>query len=268
VDAASDLAAWSATQDGRKAILIGGAVAVSAAAVGLILLGLSATTSTPKKSSGGKRGAPDLLPPIKRGRLLCPREVRRIPADARGIKRNDFVVLQIISDDQSFVEQVWGHVSSVSPDKSQVLVQIAASMIATGLSSIGTDKHGFAIGEKVKVSTGCIFDILQTPEDYQVICGVLLEDLGYQAVMGYENDSEVPPVKRGDFVTIVVGNRGVSASSLPGTTWSEALRISVTSTGNTGSVIHGLVWDEPKLSDHGLSKFSEVEFTRDCIVKD
>lgn len=253
------------TQGARK--YIRGSVAVAGLAVGLIAYGVYSSLKADAKPA---RGAPGTRTKVKKGRILCPHEMGRIAINPNSVGIGDFVVLRLISADTKFSEEVWGQVQSRSPTGTQFLVELSTPMIATGLTPLRSDKHGFTIGEKVKVDSDCLFDVLHVPKGglYQIICGVLLTDLGYDSVIGYDGEKTSVVVKPGDFVFVVVGNPAMSSASLPGKTWHELLKISVTSTGKTGSILHGLVWDDPSLTaQHGINKMSKLEFTRDCIVK-
>ena len=205
-----------------------------------------------------------MRPQVPKGRLVCPYEEGKIPANLAQVQPNDFVILRLGAADMHYTEKVWGHVLSVSPDRSQLLVELSTPLTNAGLKPIHSEKHAFTIGEKLKVNADCVYDLLHKgdPERYEIVCGVLLPNLGYQGI-----PKKVLSVKRGDFVTVIVGNPSLSDSGLPGQVWHEPLRVSITSLGKTGSVLHGLVWDEPKLGEHGLQKFSKLDFTRDCIVK-
>jgi hypothetical protein len=264
----SKLSAWLATPDGRRTTILGVLGLTTVAAAGLIAFGLSSENEKKARRSGS-RGSPGTRTKVAKGHLLCPYEVGRVSVNPQSIRPNDFVILRIVSDDGAYNEYVWGHVLSLSPERTQVLVELATPLISTGLSPINSAKHGFAIGEKVKIDSDCIYDVLHSPPSYyQILCGVLLEGLGYEPVVPLQDvPTKLLPVKTGDFVHVVVGNPPVSASSLPGQIWNEKLRVSVTSAGRTGDILRGLVWDDPALEVHGLEKFSKLEFTRDCIVK-
>lgn len=261
----SKIAAYLATPQGKRAALYTGIGATALVAGGLIWFGATSPARKGKKgSSSGKRGAPTIRPSVPRGRLFCPSEEGKTPVSSNAVRVGDFVILKIVSHDLTYGQGVWGRVLSVSPDKEQVYVELTTSLTTAGMSPVHTEKHGFHLGEKLKIGTDCIYEVLHrgNEDQYQIICGVLLADLGYQI------PKKALQVKRGDFVWIVVGNKPTTAKALPGKTWNEKVRVSVTSLGKIGSVLHGLVWDDPENTEqHGLRKYSKVEFTHDCIVE-
>lgn len=265
----SKLAAYLATPEGRRAALYGGLGATALVAGSLIWFGANSPARAASKngkgskSGSGSRGAPKPRPDVPRGRLMCPTEERRIPVNPNKVHVHDYVILKVVSHDMSFGQGLWGRVLSISPDRDQVYVELSTPLTTAGLAPIHTEEHGFQLGEKIKIGMHCIYDVLHRSDEskYEIICGVLLAELGYQI------PKAALTVKKGDFVSIVVGNKGVTAKALPGKNWNEKIRVSVSSTGKTGDIVRGLVWDDPDKGEHGLRKFSQVEFTRDCIVE-
>jgi len=246
--------------------LYGALAATGIAAVGLIAVGVSASGDKKKKgTSSGKRGAPDPRKPAPKGRIFCPYEENKTPANPNLVAVNDFVIIKLVSADRHYAEDVWGHVLSISPDKDKFQIELAAPLVAAGFKPIHTEKHGFYLGEKLKVHSDCVYDVLHKgdPERYELLCGVLLDEHGYKGL-----PKEILKLKKGDMVTLVVGNAGITAEAIPGKTWNEEIRVWITSLGKTGTVLHGLVWEDPDMTDqHGLRKYSKLDFTRDCIVK-
>lgn len=237
---------------------VGGAIA-AVAAVGGTLIWLGSAPTTPKDKAKGKRGAPKIRPKTPRGRLLCPAEENKIPP-TKGIVPGDFVVLKIISADETFGEEAWGRVLSVSPDKAQLQVEITTSLVPSGLRPLQTERHGFHIGEKIKIDRACIYDVLHQPgERFEVLCGVLAPE---------EVPKEALAVGKGDFVTVAVGNRPLTSSGVAGSAWKEPLKVSITSDGPSGYILQGVIWEQPELTEqHGLRTFDKLEFTRDCILE-
>jgi len=250
--------AFLATPRGRR-IAAGGAIAAFAALGGtLIWLGTQAERKKGKRK--GSRGAPKIRPGVERGRLLCPAEENKVPP-TKGIVAGDFVVLKVISADETFGEQAWGHVLSVSPAKDQIQVEIVTSLVPSGLRPLETDRHGFHVGEKIKIDRACVYDVLRRQSDqYEILCGVMLPGDGpAKAALD---------VKPGDFVTVVVGNKPLTSNGVAGKAWQEPLKVSITSDGPSGYILGGVIWEQPKKTEqHGLKTFDKLEFTRDCILE-
>lgn len=254
---ATSLARWAARPENRGTLIALGLLGVTAVGVGI-------WRSSQRKTSTGKRGSPGFLDPdpktpVPKGRVLCPKDVNRMPADTSTVKKGDYVVLHLQSHDRSFVEPVWGRVISVSPKRDQLHVQITGEFTDTGLRPIKYRQHGFHMNEKVIVGTDCVFDVLSVSGTLKgtILCGPRLAVLE-----GKYAPVDTRRVAEGDMVQIVVASKEAQ-----GTAWHEPLWVHVTRISPTASVIHGIVAEAPAQADrHGLSRFSKLDFTRDCVV--
>lgn len=258
-------AKWLSKPKNRRRAYLGGIAVVAVTAGALIAVGATAKARKQSKSPKPKRGSPGYKKPAPKGTLLCPVEEGKVPVSGVGISRNDFVIVKLQSKDKRFVQEVWGRVSSYTPKRDVFNLELVTPLTKTGLAEMYTDKHGFHLGEKIKVKPECFYDVLSKgdPSRYNILCGVLLADLGYKGI-----PVGALTLQKGDLATIVVGNPAAQAGALPGKAWREELHVYITSVGKTGDVLRGQVISEPKYTDqHHLTKHTQVEFTRDCVVE-
>lgn len=235
-----------------RAILLLGAGGVAGAAL------LVASWVLERKEREGNRRGAEFLPLVPKGRVFCPAEENRRPYPATQIHAGDLVILLLMSADAAAVEKVWARV--LTKEGSGMQVQLTPQMAEIGIKPLDV-RHGFKPGEILNIQSDCAYDRLAGTEQlYTILCGGFVQELGYDVIADAR-------LARGDIVTIVVGNKVLGASALPGQLWHEDVRVAITSTGATGDIIRGLVFGDLELADeHGLYRNAPVTFTRDCIV--
>lgn len=266
---ASDLVRWAKSPRNRDAVKAVGVLAAATVAVtgvwyftnkdeiqkagGLFAALFKGLPTDPT----GKRGAPNGKPDVPKGSVVCPKDIGKLPANISTLKRGDFVIIELASKDKKSIEPTWARVRSLSPTKDRIYVEIAGEFTEQGIKPIKTKKHGFYLGEKLILDKECVFDVLHVSSKLtgQILCGPNLGVVDYGPV-------DTKRVSTQNIVRIVVGSPEAQGSA-----WHEALWVHVTSISPTSQIIHGIVAENPKLTaQHGLSKYSRVEFGRDCVV--
>lgn len=213
----------------------------------------------------GKRKGPGFkLTTTEPGSVLCPQDVGKLPANTSSLSKGDFIIIELISADKKFVEPTWAQVLSISPDSDHLYVQITGELTNQGLRPIETDKHKFFLGQKIVIDRSCVFDVLHAASTFtgQVVCGP-----GFLALKDSSGDPLFSPVdtsavKNGDFVQVIV-----ASPEAQGTAWHESVWVILTEVSPTKQILKGIVSEDPSLTpQHGLVKYSELEFTRDCVI--
>lgn len=154
----------------------------------------------------------------------------------------------------------------MSPDKSDLYVQLVGEFTPRGIEPLATEKHGFNIGEKMLLDRDCIFDVLHQDTVFtgQVLCGpnlAVIRDETTNKQVYFARDTK--GVQQGDAVRIIV-----ASPEAQGTAWHEPIWVRVNRISPTQQVIQALVAETPKLTgQHGLEKMSAVQFGRDCVVE-
>lgn len=216
-------------------------------------------------SAKTKRDNVDFGKKIKKGYIVCPEQIGRIPPST-AINRGDFVIIHLVSDDGKFIEPTWAQVRSMSPDKTGLYVHIVGEFTEQGIEPIHSERHGFVIGEKMFLDRDCVFDVLHQESTFtgQILCGPNLANVRNETTneqVYFARDTK--GLKAGDAVRIVVASQQAQ-----GTLWHEPLWVRITGISSTQQIVHAIVADDPELTvHHGLKKMSPVQFGRDCVVE-
>lgn len=195
------------------------------------------------------------------GRVVCPAELGRSPANTIGVVAGDKLVVLLASKDGSFAQSTWATV--LNPRTNKIRVQLSGEQAeAGGYEPLDTSHHGFAFGDKLTLARDCVFDVYRpTRFNGQILCGAALAVLDAQVSPHFRTAPDANTVDRGAQVQIVVASLEQS-----GTAWYEPLWVTITKLSPTGQVLMGTIDERPKLTEHGLGQGQEVSFNRDCIV--
>lgn len=194
------------------------------------------------------------LPP--KGHPVCPGAAGTTAAPTAGLRPGDYAILVIADRGNTFQELVWGQVLSRSPDGDEFLVRLLGRTGETGAVDLAKHKHGFRIGNELKIDADCVWDTMHAPDvggKGQLYCGFAGEDL-----------LDEPPIfvkdlLNGDEVKIVV-------STIIGShAHADALWTRVDGISRTGNVVYGTIVSPIQFPMHGFRQWQEIEFGRDCI---
>jgi hypothetical protein len=168
------------------------------------------------------------------GQTVCPVEAGRTPASASGLRAGDHVAL-VLGKGGLHQEATWARVLTVGTKTTTVEIEGELE----GHGGVKPLKSGFAVGDKLMVGLGCIWDVLRASAP--TLCG----DQG-AAVVGHARYEGT--VSLGDLVQAVLN---LGHGFFP--TWAKVVRMS-----STGSVLTV----EP-VDVKGMS----VDITRDCVYE-
>lgn len=190
------------------------------------------------------------LPP--KGRPVCPQS----PAPTAGLRAGDFAILSLANREETFEEMVWSQVLSRSPEGDRFLVRLLGTTGLEGVVDLQKAKHGFRIGDEIKVDANCVWDTMHAPEvegKGQLYCGFAGSTLIDEPVISTEG------LKSGDEVQVVV-------STLIGSeTHADKLWVKVDGVSRTGSVVYGTITSPIHFPMHGFRQWQQIEFGRDCV---
>lgn len=216
-------------------------------AVGLVVVG--GTLFFAARAMGGELLGPKL--PLK-GAPACP----PTPAPTAGLRPADYVILVLQNRDETFQELVWGQVLSRSPEGDEFLVRLLGTTGEAGGVELEKAKHGYRIGDQLKVDAACVWDTMAMPDvggKGHILCGFEGEE-----VTGTP-PAEVGDLRTGDQVQIVV-------STLVGTeAHADPLWVSVDGISRTGYVVYGTIHDKVRFPMHGFRQWQKIQFGKDCI---
>jgi hypothetical protein len=211
---------------------------IAAAVVAAVAVQVRYSSSRSKKAEESK------------GSLACP----PVPIDLASAVRGDFVILKLKAAKGSATQLTWGQIRSFSPTRHQAYIQVVGEFSPKGITPV---KFGFRLNEKIVVDAKCIWDLLRVDTEFkgQVLCGPGLSVAGEHAV-------DTGGVEPGDVVKVIVASLDAQ-----GTAWHEPLEVRV-SLSPTKQIFHGIVVSIPTLSAvHGLTKYSALQFGRDCVIE-
>ena len=236
--AVADRSWWPPT--GRQ--LAWGTAGMVGVGAGLLLLAHVLTTSATTDD--------DKLPP--KGRPICPVD----PAPTAGLRPGDYVILTLADRARIFREMVWAQVLSRAPEGDRFQVRLLGSTGATGPVDLAKQKHGFRIGEELKVDADCVWDTMHAPDvggKGRFYCGFAGAELIDEPVISTIG------LKAGDEVQILVSTVIGSAAH------ADPLWVKVDFISRTGSVVHGAIVSPVHFPIHGFRQWQKIEFGRDCI---
>lgn len=216
-----------------------GALALSGA-----LWWIASVRSQPETSENGK------LPP--KGRPICPAS----PAPTTGLRVGDYVILTLADRGGVFREMAWGQVMSRAPEGDRFLVRLLGTIGATGPTGLAKERHGYRIGDEVKIDADCIWDTMHAPDVggkghlYCGFAGTELVDDEPVSTIGLQVGDEVQVV-----VSTIIGSEAHA----------ERLWTKVDGISRTGSVVYGTILDPIHFPMHGFRRWQQIEFGRDCI---
>lgn len=192
------------------------------------------------------------------GRFVCPAEMGVPRAPTASLRTNDFVVVRLARKDGANQEWAWAEVLSVSPDRSEALVQLRGQLGAVGAQKLNVSGHGFRIGSRRRLPLECVFDTLRPAspdldERGKIYCGVLGQELVGRRPL------QIARVSRGDQVQIVVSTKVAPREHM------DELWVLVEGVSMTGNVIYGTIVSEPGHPTHGFRPGMDLQFTYDCI---
>lgn len=187
-----------------------------------------------------------------KGRPVCPVD----PAPTAGIRPGDYLILTLADRALVFREMVWAQVLSRAPEGDRFLVRLLGRMGETGPVDLAKKKHGFRIGEQLKVDADCVWDTMHAPDvggKGQLYCG-----------FDGENLLDEPPIlvkdlREGDEVKVVV------STIIGSEAHADALWTRVDGISRTGNVVYGTIVSPIQFPIHGFRQWQEIEFGRDCV---
>ena len=194
----------------------------------------------------------DKTPRVPRGRPVCPPTA----APTAGLRPGDYAILVLEDRDSTFEEPAWGQVLSRSPDGDAFLVRLLGTTGDVGAVQLAKDKHGFRVGDMLKVEASCVWDTMAQPDTGgkgQLFCGFAGADL-----IG-EDPVHVPELAERDEVKVI-------ASTLIGSqAHADELWVKVDGLSRTGNVVYGTIISTIHFPMHGFRQWQEIQFSRDCI---
>lgn len=190
------------------------------------------------------------LPP--KGRPVCPAS----PAPTGGLRVGDYAILTLADRGGTFQEMVWGQVLSRAPEGDRFQVRLLGSTGATGPTDLAKQKHGFRIGEELKVDADCIWDTMHAPDvggKGRLYCGFAGAEIIDEPVISTVG------LKPGDEVQVLV------STVIGSQAHADPLWVKVETISRTGSVVHGTIVSPVHFPMHGFRQWQKIEFGRDCV---
>lgn len=187
-----------------------------------------------------------------KGRPICP----VAPAPTAGVRPGDYVILTLTDRAGIFREMVWAQVLSREPEGDRFYVRLLGRTGETGPVDLAKEKHGYRIGEQVKVDADCVWDVMHAPDVggkgllYCGFAGAELIDDPVISTVGLEVGDEVQVV-----VSTVIGSDAHA----------DKLWVKVDGISRTGSVVLGTIFSTVHFPIHGFRQWQEIEFGRDCV---
>lgn len=191
-----------------------------------------------------------------KGRLLCP--ASRV-VGTESLRTDSYVVLQLASADGKFVEPTWGKIKGRTILR-DLEVEIVGEVDELGNAhELATDRHGYEIGQTIKVDARCVWDVYRPPAgSATLVCGPALANVPADAGIRTTPDADASKLRRGDDAAVVIA---VSGDVL------EQIWLRVESSSPGAQSLTGRVIDPPAHSEiHGLEQGDTLEFVRDCVV--
>jgi hypothetical protein len=185
-----------------------------------------------------------------RGTVACPPN----PIDTSSLVRGDFVILKLEGTAGAGSQLTWARVRSLSPKKDAAYLELVGEFTSKGILPI---KFGFSLGETFMLPVKCIWDILRDDSQAkgQILCGPQLAAINLHAV-------STKNVQANDVVQVAIASQEAQ-----GTAWHEVLEVRISTISPTSQILHGIVVKAPTMTlVHGLSKYSALQFGRDCVV--
>lgn len=190
-----------------------------------------------------------------KGRLLCP--ASRV-ADDGSLRDDSYVVLQLASTDGKFAEPTWGKIVGRTFLR-DLEVEIVGEIDESGQPhELMTDRHGYAIGQTIKVDPRCVWDVYRPPGGAaKLVCGSALGSLPSDAGISATPDTDSSRLRHGDDAAVVIASGDVL----------EQIWLRVESSSPGAQSFTGRVIDPPQHSEiHGLDQGDTLQFVRDCVV--
>lgn len=218
---------------------------VGALALSGVLVGIARAISKPPPKEEN-----DKLPP--KGRPVCPVS----PAPTAGLQVGDYVILTLADRGGVFREMAWAQVMSRAPEGDKFLVRLLGTTGPTGPVDLAKKRHGYRIGDEVKIEADCVWDTMHAPDvggKGQLYCGFVgaeLVEAEPVSTVGLQTGDEVQIV-----VSTIIGNQAHA----------ERLWTKVDGISRTGSVVYGTILDPVHFPMHGFRRWQQIEFGRDCI---
>ena len=211
--------------------------------VGGGLLWLAHVLTTPSKDE-------PKLPP--KGHPVCPGD----PAPTGGLRPGDYAILTLADRGDTFKEMVWGQILSRAPEGDRFQVRLLGTTGPTGPVDLAKQKHGFRIGEQLKVDAACVWDTMHAPDvggKGRLYCGFAGAELLDEPVISTVG------LQLGDEVQVL-------ASTVIGSdAHADPLWVKVDLISRTGSVVHGTIVSPVHFPIHGFRQWQKIEFGRDCV---
>ncbi len=200
-----------------------------------------------------------LLREEKKGRIVCPASPVVAPNDLHG---GDFVVLELAALDRTVTEPTWARVlgSAWLGLGSSVRVEIVGEIDdADSPAALQTAKHGYAVGDVLRVAYGCVWDRYRPLAGRAtLVCGPALAKIPYDVGVPDRPDPRAQALQLGDAAAVVVAAAGRPIEIV----WLRLIDSSVAS-----QVLLGEVEFDTQHSDvHGILRGAQFEFIRDCVV--
>jgi len=250
------------------------ALIAGTAGVGLLLYGLRGHRSKPSRRFQATLGS-KLPPPANvRGAVVCPLELKHIPADLSGARPGDFVALRVADHAGTFTELIWGIIESIhgtgaaaklpgGSASTAMTVKLTGSVGSMSVSAPNTAMHGFDLGSRLLLENTCAWEHFRTTAKGMALCGLF-----GQEVAGKAAPAAASTVGPGEDVLLYVAPVKPGTSLTPGPGWDvpNAVWARITRVSTSGSVLTVALLEDPQ-SAPGLmlAQGDTLDISRDCV---
>ena len=251
------------------------ALVLGTASLGLLVYGTRRARRRPSRRFAVP-AIPKVAPPSTvRGAVVCPLELRQIPANLSDAQPGDFVAIRLADHAGTFTEVVWAVVESIhgkgkgasklpGGSKSTAMgVRITGTIGPMTVATPNAAMHGFDVGSKFLLENNCAWELLHTTSRGMALCGVFGRDVSGKGtpaaagavVAGEEVLIYLAPVKSG---TVLSPGPGWD---VPNPVWARIIRVSRTKT-----VLRVRILEEPAaMPAMTLATGDRLDISRDCI---